>query len=127
MTNIASIIIVDNVFLNGRTAKQILSYFRKVLNVIKHHFDTIKLKKCKWFQYRCKFVGIDVETGVTQPARSINEAFAKLERPNTWGDLHMLIGLFGFYSQFLTPYELDIRPWRYIFSKQPQPETLYQK
>ena len=39
----------------------------------------------------------------------------------------MIIRLFGLYSQFLTIDKLDIIPWRYIFSKQPQPGTLYQK
>ena len=43
---------------------------------------------------RCKFVGMDVESGVTQPTQSKNEAFAKLEQPNTWGYLRMLIGVF---------------------------------
>ena len=37
-----------------------------------------------------------VATGETQPAQFKNEAFAKLERPNTWGDLHMIIGIFVF-------------------------------
>ena len=39
----------------------------------------------------------------------------------------MLIGIIGLYSQFLPIYELYTRPWRYILSKKPQPETLYQK
>ena len=39
----------------------------------------------------------------------------------------MLIGISGLYSQFLTLYELDIRPWRYILSKQTQPGALSQK
>ena len=70
---------------------------------------------------------MDLVAGGTKPAQSKNEAFAKIERPNTWGDLHMLIGIFGFYSQFLTLYEMDISICRYIFSNQPQPGTLYQK
>ena len=70
---------------------------------------------------------MDVAAGGTQPAQSKNKAFVKLERQNTWEYLSMLIGLFGFYSQFLPLYELYIRPWRYILSKQPQPGTLYQK
>ena len=53
----------------------------------------------------------------TQPAQSKNEAFAKLERPNTWEDLRILIGIFGFYSQLLFIYKLDIRPWIYILSR----------
>ena len=60
---------------------------------------------------------MDISEGGTQPAHSKNESFAKLERPNTWGDLSMVIGLFGFYSQFFPLYELYIRPWRYILVK----------
>ena len=55
-----------------------------------------------------------IECG-TKPAHSKNEAFAKLERPNTWGDLNIIIDIFGFYIQFFPLYDLEIRPWRYIF------------
>ena len=67
---------------------------------------------------------MDVAAGGTQPAQAKNEVFAKLERPNTLGDLRMIIDIFGFYSQFFPLYDLDIRPWRYILSKQPQQGTL---
>ena len=59
-------IIVGDLLLYGRTFKQLLSYFRTVLNFLKHHHATLKLKKWKWFQYRCKFVGIDVAAGLTR-------------------------------------------------------------
>ena len=36
---------------------------------------------------------MDVAECGTQPAQYKNEAFAKIEQPNTWGDLHMLIGI----------------------------------
>ena len=114
LKNVASKIIVDDVLLYGRTSRQLLDYFRTVLDVLKHHRATLKLKKGKWFQDRCEFVGMDVAADGTQPAQSKNEAFAKIEQPNTWGDLHMLIGLFGFYSQFFPLHDLEIRPWRYI-------------
>ena len=104
LTNFASKIIVDGVLLYGRTSRQLLDYFITVLDVLKHHLSTLKLKKCKWFQDRYKFVGMDVKAGETQPAQSKNEAFAKLERPNTWEDLGILIGIFGFYIQFLPLY-----------------------
>ena len=70
---------------------------------------------------------MDVVAVITPPAQSKNEAFDKLEKPITWGEFRMLINLFGFYIQFLPLYELDIRPWRCIFSKQTQLGTLYQK
>ena len=75
----------------------------------------------------CKIVWMDVAAGGTQPAQSKNEAFDWLEQPNTWGDLRMIIGIFVFYIQFFPLYELGIRPWMYIFSKQPQLGRLYQK
>ena len=73
MKNVSSKIIADDVLLYGCTAQQLLAYFRTVLDVLKHHRDTIKPKLCKWFQERCEFVGMDVSEGGTQPAQSNNE------------------------------------------------------
>ena len=127
LTNVTSKMVVDDVLLYGRTSMHFLDYLKTVMDFLKYHRATLKLKKCKWFQDRCEFVGMDIPEGGTQPVQSKNEAFAKLERLITWGDLRMIIGIFGFYSQFFPLYELDIRTWRYILSKQPQLVTLYQK
>ena len=70
---------------------------------------------------------MDVVAGGTQPAQSKNEAFDKLEKPSTRGDFCMLVGILGLYSQFLPLYNLDIRPWRYIFSEQTQTGKLSRK
>ena len=78
LKNVASKMIVDNVLLYGSTAGQLQYYLRTVLDVPKHHHATLKLKKCKRFQDMCKFVGMDVAAGGTQPAQSKNEAFDKL-------------------------------------------------
>ena len=74
----ASKIIVDDVLLYGRTSENLLDYFRTVLDALKHHYTTLKIKRCKWFQYRCKFVMMNVEAGGTQPSQSKNEDFDKL-------------------------------------------------
>ena len=94
MKNFASKIIVDDVLLYVGIAKHLIAYFRTVLDVLKQHFATLKKKKYKWFQNRCEFLGMDVAAGGTQPAQSKNEAFEKLERPNTREYLRMLIGTF---------------------------------
>ena len=70
---------VDDVLLYGRKSEQLLAYLGTVLDVLKHHHATLKLKRCKWFQYRCKFLGVDVAVGGTKPAQSKNEAFSKLD------------------------------------------------
>ena len=53
LKNVASKIIVDDLSLYGRTAEQLLGYFRTVLDVLKPHRATLKLKMCKQFQDRC--------------------------------------------------------------------------
>ena len=76
LKHFASENIVDDVLLYGRTAEQMLDYFRTVLDVLKHRCATLKLKNCKLFQDRCNFVDMDVAEGGTQPAQSKNEAFS---------------------------------------------------
>ena len=93
-----------------------MSYFRTVMYVLKHHSDTLKLKNANGFKTG-EFVGMNIVAGGTQPTYTKNEAFYKIERTNTWGDLCMFIGIFIFYNQFLPLYYMDIRPWRYIFVK----------
>ena len=75
MKNVSIKIIVGDLLLYGRTDEQLLDYFRRVLDVLKNHSATLKLKRCKLFQDRCKFVGMDVAAGGTQPTQSKNEAF----------------------------------------------------
>ena len=66
--NVASKIIVDDKLLYGHTDEQLLAYFRTVLDALRHHCAKINLKTRKWFQERCKLVGMDVAAGGTQPA-----------------------------------------------------------
>ena len=49
LKNVASKIIVDYVSIYGRTDEQLLAYFITVLDVLKHHRNTLKMEKCKWF------------------------------------------------------------------------------
>ena len=77
MKSFASKIIVDDVLLYGRTATQLLAYFITVLDVLKHKPATLKLKRCKLFQDRCEFVGMDVAAGGTKPAHSDMRLFSK--------------------------------------------------
>ena len=44
LKNVVSKIIYDNVLLYGRTSEQLIDYFRAVLDVLKHHRATLKLK-----------------------------------------------------------------------------------
>lgn len=123
ITGCGSKVIVDDVLVFGREKEPLLKYFRAVLDVLKHYQATVNLRKCKWFHGWCEFVGVDVGGRGNSPARSKFAAFEKLERPATWADLRMLIGVFGFYSKHLPLYELCITPWRQVLAAQPGAEA----
>ena len=122
--NAGSKVIVDDILLYAETADSLLSYFRCFLEVLVDHRATINLRKCKWFRSRCEFVGIDVTPEGNQPAQSKYHAFQALNRPETWYDLRMIIGFFGFYAKFMPLYETRIQPFRLLLSKQPKPGSL---
>ena len=47
MENSSSKTIVDDLSLYGRTEEKLIEYFRTVLELMKHHHTTIKIKKRK--------------------------------------------------------------------------------
>ena len=53
--NVASNIIADDVLQYGRTAGQLLAYFRTVLEVLKHQRVTLKLKSENGFKTGASF------------------------------------------------------------------------
>ena len=112
-------VIVDDVLIYGRDSDELIRYFGVVVDVIKHHRATLKLKKCKWFGKSCEFVGVDVTSEGNKPAESKLQAFLDLPAPRTWHDLRMIIGAFGFYGKWIPNYELVILPWRDLLAQQP--------
>ena len=48
----ASKIIVDDALVYRLTVEHLLECFIKVMYALKPHHTTLKMRKCKWFQYR---------------------------------------------------------------------------
>ena len=65
--NVASKIIFDEVLLYRHTEEHNISHLITALYFLKHPHAAINMKNCKWFQYGCEFLGMEMEAGVTQP------------------------------------------------------------
>ena len=100
--------------LHSEHTEPLIKYFEIVLQVLQHHQVTVKLKKCRFFPQSAEFVGMDVEAEGNRPARSKMQALEDLKSkpPNTLTDLRQIIGLIGFYQDWLANYELRIGRWR---------------
>ena len=119
-----STVIVDDVLLYATNVPTILKVFRIVLQTLIHYQVTVKLKKCKFLEPSLEFVGIDVSPHGNSPAKTKLNDFRKLAPPQTWGDLRMAIGLFGFYQEWIPLFEARIRPYRKLQQGQPKPGML---
>ena len=62
--------------------------------------------------------------GEVQSAQYKNDTFTNLDKPNTWVDMRIIIGLFLFDRRYFPLYELDILPGRSILSEHPQPKNV---
>ena len=111
--------IVDDVLLYAAHVQLLFAFFEVVLEVLQHHQVTIKLKKCKFLEKSLEFVGVDVSTDGNSPAQSKFAAFRSLPSPSTFSDLRMVIGMVGFYAQYLYLYEARIKLFRQLLTKGP--------
>ena len=107
-------VIVDDIMLHSERAEPLIQYFEVVLQTLQRHQVTVKLKKCRFFPQSAEFVGMDVEADGNRPARSKLQALEDLksQAPQTLTDLRQLIGLIGFYQDWIERYELRIGRWR---------------
>jgi hypothetical protein len=116
-----SAVIVDDIILFATTAAILLTYFRCVIEVLKHYRVTVKLRKTRFFPKRAEFVGVDIMTEGNSPAESKYEAIEKLTKPKLFSDIRMLTGLLGFYRAWIALFEVRIKPWREHSKKAPTP------
>jgi hypothetical protein len=119
-----SAIIVDDIMLAATDIPTLQKLFRCCLAVLIKYRVTLQLRKCRFFIDTAEFVGYDVLKNGNAPAHSKFEALTKLTRPHLVSDLRMLIGVFGFYQQYIEWYEQRISRWRSYckgFSKSNQP------
>jgi hypothetical protein len=116
-------VIVDDIILAAHDPTTLIEYFKCVLEVLQHYRVTAKLRKCRFFVPIAEFVGLDVHPDGNSPAASKSKAFRDLTRPNTFTDLNMLIGCFGFYQEHLPLFEVKMDRWRQIQKLRPPKGT----
>ena len=106
--------IVDDVLIYSTSSSDLLAYFKCVLEILRFYRATVKLKKCRFCPSHAEFVGLDLTAAGNQPAESKMKLFRELELdpPHTMTDLRHLIGLLGFYQQWIPLFEVRIKRWR---------------
>jgi hypothetical protein len=117
-------VIVDDVLFYATDVPTLFKFFAIVLETMIYYRVTITLKKCHFPPSQLEFVGIDVGPNGNSPARSKFDAFKRLQPPHTWTDLRMVIGMFGFYQQYLELFEVRLAPFRELQRGAPRPGVM---
>ena len=106
--------IVDDIIVHARTVDALFEYFEVVLGVLQDFRITVSLRKCRFLQESVEFVGLDIEAAGNRPAKSKDKLFenVRMKAPESMGDLRLLIGLLGFYQEWIPLFEVRISRWR---------------
>ena len=109
-----SSVIVDDLMLHDSNELSLLAYFVCILKVLVHYRVTINLRKGRFLPKRAEFVGTDVLPEGNSPAESKYSGIDKIKSPKRFSDIRGIIGIFGYYQQWMPHYEDDIAIFRDI-------------
>ena len=109
-----SAVIVDDLMLHDSNELSLMAYFVSILKVLVHYQVTINLRKGRFLPKRAEFVGVDVLPNGNSPAESKYSGIDKLGNPKNFSDIRAIIGIFGFYQQWIPHYEDEIAIFRDI-------------
>ena len=121
LTRVGCKIIVDDILAFAAVLEDLVKYWEVVLEVLQEHSATLKLKKTSFLPQKPEYVGVQLNADGNSPAESKFTAFRLIPPPETWSDLSMLIGMFGFYAMWICLYEVRIQQWRVLQGKRPKP------
>ena len=100
--------IVYDTILFALLLSALLEYFQAVTKTLIPYCATLKLRKWTFIGLSQEFLGLDITDSGNSPASVNHKASIKIARPRRFYDMHMLIGMFGFYAPWIPFYEVRI-------------------
>ena len=119
--------IIDDVIAFSHSPITLLAYLIAMFEVFQHHSVTVKLRKTRFLPTRAEFVGYDLLADGNAPSVSKHGPIKALGPPKLFSDLRMIIGLLGFYQQWMPPFEPRILGWREYIKMRPPPGTTHEE
>ena len=87
-----------------------MEHFLSIFDRLKSAGLTVKPKKCHFGASHCLHLGHIVRGGTVRPEKSKIEVVPNLETPKTRKQVRMLLGLSGYYRQFIPNYSSIAAP-----------------
>lgn len=95
------LVYLDDIIVYSKTFKDHLRHVERVMLLLEKAVLQIKLKKCKFFQKKLKFLGHEIsKQGIHTDPDKVT-AMKDLPTPTCLKDIQAVIGLFQYYKNFI--------------------------
>jgi transposase InsO family protein len=98
------VVYLDDILIHGETIDATLDLLQEALTRLDNAGLSINLEKCKFFPQRLKYLGHIIEDGRLFPNPDRVAVLRQLKWPETIHDVRSVIGLLGYYQQYVKGY-----------------------
>lgn len=95
---------LDDILIHGKTEEEVFDLFEMVLSRLKSANITINLDKCEFFPTHLKYLGHVIDENGMRPDLKKIQALRDLGRPTDIKGVRRILGLFGYYREFIPNY-----------------------
>jgi len=111
------LVYLDDVLVHGKTFEMVFERLTEVFRRLARANLTLRLDKCNLFVRRVKYLGYIVEEGLLRPNVAKVEALKKAVCPKNVRGVRSLLGLLGFYRQFIHHFSSKAEPLTRLLKK----------
>lgn len=111
------LVYLDDILIHGRTVEEVFTQLKEVFNRFRQANLILQLKKCNFFLSSIKYLGFIISEGIIRPDPQKVEALNHVKTPSNLKELRSLLGLLGFYRQFISHYSSKAAPLTKLLKK----------
>ncbi|KAG5869626.1 hypothetical protein JTB14_009212 [Gonioctena quinquepunctata] len=101
---------MDDIVILSSTEEEGLERLRSVVQVAKDYGLDIQKKKCQFLKTKIKFLGSIIDDGRVQPSNDETLAIKNYPQPTTLEQIQSLLGLTGYFREFISSHSLIAKP-----------------
>ena len=101
---------LDDIMIFSRTAEEHLTHIRKVFKKLQLAKLSMKLSKCHFFSKEIQYLGHILSTKGIHLLSSKTQAIQKMYPPATPKQVHVFLGLVGYYRKFIKTFVKIAKP-----------------
>ncbi|XP_027932738.1 uncharacterized protein LOC114188341 [Vigna unguiculata] len=111
------VVFIDDILIYSKSREEHAEHLRMVLGILKEHQLYGKLSKCEFWLEEVQFLGhvISAQGIVVDPTKI--ETVVKWERPQTVTEVHIFLGLAGYYRRFVEGFSKMVSPLTQLIRK----------